>query len=270
MKNKEDFGTVFDVICMKKYNNGYMASVQLVYGCYVFILGYRKTAYECLSANGLFIMKTEEKLIELIKSAENDKKVVNTAKQQLATVLRQMPIYSGYYVMELSRKDGGTDWLEYMDDNGECIRSCRIMKDMDNGTLYIGNENFVPIARMRGIDCVRVSCNLGFYDYGKRVNFRKIGKIGFLEFKRNFVQGCIYEFYSSIYSHMYSVLESGDLFDEKFGRLYREGNYIKWEGNIVPCFPAMIDIDMFRYSTGNFIEKNSFILLKFFEKINEK
>lgn len=213
-------------------------------------------------------MKATESLVELIKRAESSKPIVNSAKQQISHVMRQMPIYSGYYVLDLVHKKGGTDWISYEEEDGNIGNSCRLIKDIENGSLYLANENYVPIRHLTAEELVRVASCLCQYDYGKTVTQHGCGGISFNRYKKNYLQDYIYVFYSAIYKYVKDYLEeNGDISDNKFGVLSFVNGAIKWNGKLVPHFPILININPFIYTTSNFIEKNCYILLEFFDKI---
>lgn len=216
------------------------------------------------------VKTAEENLLSLISIAENNKKVVNSSKQQIGYVMKQLPIYSGYYIMELSRKEGGTDWIGYSDEHGKTISSCRIAKDIENGTLYLMNDNYIPIDRLRDVDCVRVASCLHYYDYGKPIKFKKVGKMSFAQYKKNFVVDYLYGFYDSIYNYMKFYLsqeKTKSIEDKKMGELSLVDETIKWNDKLVPSIPILMEINPFLYTTGYFLEQNCFVLLKFFDKI---
>lgn len=211
----------------------------------------------------------EEQLYDMIKVAENSNRIVKTAKQQISRVMQQLPVYSGYYCLELSKKSGGTDYLP----SGEC----RIMKDLYNGNLFAANENWVPTRRLERQDCVRVAMNLKLYDYGKRVRFRAIGKdMSFRDYVEVYVGSELHEFYMGIYYKVVDYLynEGGIYHSETYGDfvLVDEGvdiDLIKWNDHYVPCFPSVMSIDAFKYTTNTFLEKSSFVLLKLFEEFSQ-
>lgn len=216
------------------------------------------------------VKTAEESLLSLIEIAESNKKIVTSSKQQIGYVMKQLPIYSGYYIMELSRKTGGIDWIGYEDDHNKYVSGCRIGKDIENGTLYLLNDNFVPIDRLRDIDCVRVASCLRYYDYGKPVSFKKVGKMSFKQYKKNFVVDYLYGFYESIYNYMkFYLSQEGDtgIIDNRLGKLSLIDGVIKWNDKLVPSIPILMEIDSFQYTTGYFLEQNCFVLLKFYDKI---
>lgn len=214
----------------------------------------------------------EEKLIEMIKVAENSNRIVKTAKQQISRVMQQLPVYSGYYCLELSKKSGGTDYLP----SGEC----RIMKDLYNGNLFAANENWVPTRRLERQECVRVAMNLKLYDYGKRVRFRAIGKdMSFRDYVEVYVSSELHEFYVGIYQKVVEFLfnEGGIYHSDKYGDFALSDDVdvdidlIKWnKTHYVPCFPSVMSIDAFKYTTNTFLEKSSFVLLKIYEEFSQK
>lgn len=212
----------------------------------------------------------EDKLYEMIKVAENSNRIVKTAKQQIGHVMKQLPVYSGYYCLELSKKKGGTDYLP----SGEC----RIVKDLYTGNLFAANENWIPTQRLTRQDCVRVAMNLRLYDYGKKVHFRAIGKdMSFQDYAEVYVSSELHEFYMGLYYKVVEYLynEGGIYHSEKFGDfvLCDEGvdiDLIKWNDKYVPCFPSVMSIDAFKYTTNTFLEKSSFVLVKIFEEFSQK